>query len=175
MVSVGFTPVDIFAWALSKVGLHEEAFCSPITCSKDPFVDSISSEHHWVTSTDPCPASPPPWPQSLSTSWASPGRDVSSQPLAWKLSAHFCTSEIRVGKKIKRTSHPSIETFCPGIQHSHVMVPAASPLAICFPPPTMSQPAPVHCMQTDPSPCLLVQEAYLKPLSHAVVTGTRKG
>ena len=108
-----------------------------------------------------CPASPSPWPvYILCIPWVSPGEDIFSQSLAWKLNVQFCMKWVRGGKK-GLCIHPSIETFCPGTQHSHVMVPAASLLAICFPPPTMFQPQCVLC-KLIPHPFFYLMRSILK-------------
>lgn len=139
--------------------------CCPIMCPKDSLVNIqclLSRKHmqHCITGIGPCPASNSPWPvYILCTPWVSPGEDASSQSLAWKISVQFCMKWVR-GEN-KKILHPSIETFCPGSQHPHVMVPAASLLAICFPPPTMFQPLCVLCTLI-PHPLFYLMRSILK-------------
>lgn len=117
----------------------------PIMFPKGPLVNIqflLSRTHmqHWIANTGPCPASPH---LGLCTSCVHPGSVLERTSLISPLLGNSLFGSD--GGREKRNLHPSTETFCPGVQNSHVMVPAAFLLAICFPPPTMFQPLCVLC------------------------------
>lgn len=122
--------------------------CYPIMCPKDSLVNIqclLSRKHmqHCITGIGPCPASPSPWPvYILCTPWVSPGEDVSSQSLAWKISVQFCMKWVR-GEN-KKILHPvlrpsvlalSIPTswfqLLPCWQSASLLPPCSSPCVFC--------------------------------------------